>query len=187
MSKAGSVSRSCTEAGTTATASQVPSASTRATRLRPSTFWAASYPRGPRTRMHLTVCVSMTPRRGSALRPAARRRNRAMSHSRRSNIPKSSHLRNQPYTVRQAGKPRGSARQLPPTRMCHAIALTTERIGVARPLRGGSACSSHRAISSTAQTDTISFRHASWRIRCALVHISTPVRPVRRMLLIAAE
>ncbi len=49
---AGGVSRSCTEAGTTAMASQWPSASTRATRLRSSTFLPASKPRGPRTAMH---------------------------------------------------------------------------------------------------------------------------------------
>src|SRR4051794_11981609 len=67
-SRASSVSRSCTEAGTTATASQVPSASTRATRLRPSTFLAASYPRGPRTGMHLTACVSMRFCQGSCQR-----------------------------------------------------------------------------------------------------------------------
>ena len=74
-SRASSVSRSCTEAGTTATASQVPSASTRATRLRPSTFLAASYPRGPRTGMHLTDCVSMMlrPRLGPAAHRAGRR------------------------------------------------------------------------------------------------------------------
>src|SRR4051795_10887615 len=57
-SSASSVSRSCTEAGTTATASQCPSASTSATRLRPTTPLAASYPRGPRTATHFTACVS---------------------------------------------------------------------------------------------------------------------------------
>src|SRR3954464_1302195 len=54
------------------------------------------------------------------------------------------------YTVRQAGKPVGRARQGPPTRKCQAIAPTTRRTGVARPLRGGSACSNQAAISSTA-------------------------------------
>src|SRR4051812_10796454 len=170
-SRAASVSRSCTEAGTTATASQVPSASTRATRLRPSTFLAASYPRGPRTGMHLTACVSMMLRRGLALRPIARRRRRGTSSSKRSNSPSSSHLRNQPYTVRQGGPPGGSARHGPPMRRCQAIARTTAPYGVARPLRGGSARSSHRAIWPTACSDTISFRRASCRARCASVHI----------------
>jgi hypothetical protein len=41
-SSAGSVSRSCTEAGTVAIASQTPSASTRATRLRPTIILAGS-------------------------------------------------------------------------------------------------------------------------------------------------
>jgi hypothetical protein len=41
-------------------------------------------------------------------------------------------------------------RQLPPTRRCQAIALTTGKVGVTRPLRGGSTRLSHRAISSTA-------------------------------------
>ena len=104
--------------------------------------------------MHLTDCVSMTARLGSARRPAARRRRRAKSHNKRSNNPSSSHLRTQPYTVLQAGNVPGRARQLPPARKCQAIARTTGNTGVARALRGGSARSSHRAISSTAQVDT---------------------------------
>ena len=157
------MSRSWVEVGTTAVASQVPSASTNAPRLRPSTFFAAPYPRGPRTGMagafaarnaDFTDCVSMMPRLGSGRLPAARRRRRATSHSRRSKNPNSSHLRNQPYTVRHAGKSPGRARQGPPTRKCQATALTTGRTGVAFPLRGGSARSSHRATSSTAQVDT---------------------------------
>jgi hypothetical protein len=65
-------------------------------------------------------------------------------------------------------------------RKCQAIALTTGNAGVARSLRGGSARSSHRAISSTAQVETISFRPASWRARCASVHISAPSHPPAR-------
>src|SRR3954466_6650782 len=121
--------------------------------------------------MHWTACVSMMLRRGAALRPIARRRRRATSSSKRSNSPCSSHLRNQPYTVRQGGPPGGSARHGPPMRKCHAIARTTAPYGVARPLRGGSARSSHRATCATAFNDTISFRRASWRARCASVHI----------------
>src|SRR4051812_7646710 len=56
-------------------------------------------------------------------------------------------------------------------RRCQVIARTTAAYGVARPLRGGSARSSHRAICPTAFNDTISFRRASCRARCASVHI----------------
>ena len=88
--------RLCTEAGTTATASQCPAASTRATRLRPHTPLPASYPRGPRTLMHLTACVSMMHRRGAARRPTDRRRRRATPRIRASRRPASSQRRNQP-------------------------------------------------------------------------------------------
>ena len=70
-----------------------------------------------------------------------------------------------------AGKPAGKARQGPPTRKCHAIAPTTRRAGVARPLRGGSARPRHAALSSTAHAATSSFRPGSCRARCASVHI----------------
>ena len=75
-----------------------------------------------------------------------------------------------------ASRPAG-ARQGPPTRRCQAIAPTTRRTGVARPLRGGSARSSHAAISSTAHAATSSFRPGSCRARCASVHIpsSAPI------------
>src|SRR3954454_23556182 len=172
VSSASSVSRSCTEAGTTATASQVPSASTSATRLRPTTPLAASSPRGPRTAMHLTAWVSTMASVGPGRRPPLRRRRRATSRSRASNRPRSSQRRNQPYTVRHGGQPAGRLRQAPPTRRCHAIAPTTRRVGVARPLRGGSARSRQPAISSAARTDTNSFRRGSWRARCASVHNS---------------
>jgi len=99
--------------------------------------------RRARTGMHLTDCVSIMPKPGSRLWSAARRRRRATSHSNRSNSPRSSHLRNQLYTVRHAGKSPGRARQGLPTRKCLAIALTTGRTGVARVLRDGSARSSH--------------------------------------------
>src|SRR4051794_8595972 len=176
-SSASGASRSWTEAGTTATASQCPSASTRATRLRPTTPLAASYPRGPRTPMHFTAWVSMMASVGPGRRPALRRRRRATSRSRASNRPRSSQRRNQPYTVRQAGKPVGRARQGPPTRKCQAIAPTTRRTGVARPLRGGSARSNQAAISSTAHAATSSFRPGSCRARCTSVHIpsSAPI------------
>src|SRR3954464_2660953 len=75
------------------------------------------------------------------------------------------------YTVRQGGPPGGSARHGPPMRRCQAIARTTAPYGVARPRRGGSARSSQRAIWPTACSDTISFRRASCRARCASVHI----------------
>jgi hypothetical protein len=88
--------RLCTEAGTTATASQCPAASTRATRLRPHTPLPASYPRGPRTLMHLTACVSMMHRRGAARRPTDRRRRRAIPCIKASKTPASSQRRNQP-------------------------------------------------------------------------------------------
>ena len=185
-SSASSASRSCTEAGTTATASQWPSASTSATRLRPTTPLAASYPRGPRTAMHFTACVSMMASVGPGRLPPLRRRRRATSRSRASNRPSSSQRRNQPYTVRHGGQPAGRARQGPPTRRCQAIAPTTRRIGVARPLRGGSARSNHAATSSTAHAATSSFRPGSCRARCASVHIpsSAPIptiaRPLRR-------
>src|SRR3954465_3754299 len=132
-SSASGVSRSCTEAGTTATASQCPSASTSATRLRPTKPLAASYPRGPRTAMHFTACVSTMASVGPGRLPALRRRRRATSPSRASNRPSSSQRRNQPYTVRHGGQPAGRARQGPPTRRCQAIAPTTRRTGVARP------------------------------------------------------
>src|SRR3954454_2597953 len=74
------------------------------------------------------------------------------------------------YTVRHGGQPAGRARQGPPTRRCQAIAPTTRRTGVARPLRGGSARSSHAAISSTARAATSPFRRGSCRARCASVH-----------------
>src|SRR4051794_4529998 len=76
------------------------------------------------------------------------------------------------------GQPAAGARQGPPTRRCHAIAPTTLRTGVARPLRGGSARPSHAAISSTARAATSSFRRGSCRARCASVHIpSSPPIP----------
>src|SRR4051812_69556 len=188
-SSASSVSRSCTEAGTTATASQCPSASTSATRLRPSTSWPASPrsslrlaggqapPRGPRTAMHFTACVSTMASVGPGRRPPLRRRRRATSRSRASNRPSSSQRRNQPYTVRHGGQPAGRARQGPPVRKCQATAPTTRRTGVARPLRGGSARSNHAATSSTAHAATSSFRPGSCRARCASVHIpsSAPI------------
>src|SRR4051812_34640366 len=170
-SSASGVSRSCTEAGTTAPGSQWPSASTRATRLRPTTPLAASYPRGPRTAMHLTACVSTMASVGPGRLPASRRRRRATSRSRASNRPSSSQRRNQPYTVRHGGQPAGRLRHGPPTRRCQAIAPTTRRTGVARPLRGGSARSSHPATSSTAHAVTTAFRPGSCRARCAAVHI----------------
>ena len=130
---------------------------TRATRLRPGGFLAASCPRGPRTGMRLTDCVSLMLRLSPGLRPAAWRRKQATSHRSRSKPPSASHLRNQPYTVRHAGQSAGEARQGPPTRTCQAIALTTGNTGVARPLRDGLARSSHRALSSTARLDAIRF------------------------------
>ena len=51
------------------------------------------------------------------------------------------------------------------------IARTTAVYGVARLLRGGSARSNQRATCATAFNDTISFRRASCRARCAWVHI----------------
>ncbi|HEX3312039.1 MAG TPA: transposase [Streptosporangiaceae bacterium] len=93
---ASSASRSWTEAGTTATASQWPSASTSATRLRPSTFSPASWPRGPRTATHFTTCAPTMPRVGPGRLPALRRRRRATSRSRASNRPSPSQRRNQP-------------------------------------------------------------------------------------------
>src|SRR3954454_5562985 len=75
------------------------------------------------------------------------------------------------YTVRQGRNVSGRARQLSPTRRCQAMARTTATYGVARPLRGGSTRSSHRATCATAFNDTISFRRASCRARCASVHI----------------
>src|SRR4029078_5603324 len=101
----------------------------------------------------------------------AGRGRRATSSSKRSNSPCSSHLRNQPYTVRQCGPPGGSARHGPPMRRCQAMARTTAVYGVARLLRGGSSRSNQRATCATAFNDTISFRRASWRARCASVHI----------------
>ena len=90
----------------------------------------------------------------------------------------SSQRRNQPWTVRRGGQPAGRARQGPPTRRCHAIAPTTRRTGVARPLRGGSARSSHAAISSTARAATSPFRRGSCRARCASVHdCPSPLAP----------
>ena len=65
-SSASGVSRSCSEAGTTATASRWPSASTSATRSRPTVRLAGSYPRGPRTPIHFTIWVPTTPKVGPA-------------------------------------------------------------------------------------------------------------------------
>src|SRR5215217_83412 len=57
------------------------------------------------------------------------------------------------------------------------MARTTATYGVARPLRGGSTRSSHRATCPTAFNDTISFRRASCRARCASVHIGPLSQP----------
>src|SRR4051794_35458423 len=129
--------------------------------------------------MHLTVCVSMIPSVGVERRPAARRRSTATSHISRSNRPRSSQRRNQPYTVRHGGRCDGKARQGPPTRKSQAIARTTVSVGVAASLRGGSALSSQRASFFSAHCDTISFSRGSCRARCSFVHIQSH-RPVRR-------
>src|SRR5689334_10872611 len=129
--------------------------------------------------MHLTVWVSMIPRVGVARRPAPRRRRIATSHIRRSNRPRSSQRRNQPYTVRHGGRCDGKARHGPPTRRCQAIPRTTASVGMAASLRGGSARSSHCATCFSALRDTLSFNRGSCRTRCCLVHIQSH-RPVRR-------
>src|SRR3954452_21049317 len=67
-------------------------------------------------------------------------------------------------------------------RKCQAIARTTALEGVARPLRGGSARSSHRATCPTACSDTTSFRRASCRARCTSVHIF----PLRQTTIVTA-
>jgi hypothetical protein len=80
------------------------------------------------------ACRAGSTRRGNGRR---RRRRRATARNTASSSPRSSQRRNQPYTVRHGGKPAGSARQLPPTRRCHASAATTRRSGVRRSDRGG--------------------------------------------------
>src|SRR5690349_19427561 len=129
--------------------------------------------------MHLTVWVSMIPSVGVERRPAARRRRTATSRISRSNRPRSSQRRNQPYTVRHGGRCDGKARQGPPTRRCQTIARTTASVGVAASLRGGSAWSSQRATFFSAHCDTISFRRGSCRARCSFVHIHSH-RRIRR-------
>ncbi len=129
------------------------------------------------TGRHFTVCVSMVASRGCGLRPTARRRSRARSCIICSNKPSDCQRRNQPWTVRQGGIPDGSARHPPPTRRCQAIARTTATVGVAPPLPGGSARSSHRATSRTACQEITCFRHAAWRARCRSVHISPTLPP----------
>jgi len=100
--------------GTTATASQFPLASTRATRWRPTTPLMALTPRGPRTERHFTVCVSMIVSRGLGLQPSARRRSGIRSRIMRSNSLNLAQRRNPPWMARQGGMPDGSDRQLPP-------------------------------------------------------------------------
>ena len=100
--------------GTTATASQFPLASTRATRWRPTTPLMALTPRGPRTERHFTVCVSMIVSRGLGLQPSARRRSGIRSRIMRSNSLNLAQRRNPPWMARQGGMPDGSDCQLPP-------------------------------------------------------------------------
>src|SRR3954453_2446279 len=75
------------------------------------------------------------------------------------------------YTVRHGGQPAGRLRHGPPTRRCQAIAPTTRRTGVARPLRGGAAPPTPPAPPSPAHALTPAFRPGSCRARCAAVHI----------------
>jgi hypothetical protein len=75
-------------------ASQFPSASTMATRWRPTTRLAALKPRGPHPDRHLTVCVSMIVSQGLGVRPSARRRSRVRSRIIRSNSPNPAQRRN---------------------------------------------------------------------------------------------
>ena len=126
---------------------------------------------------HLTACASMVASVGPGRRPALRAAARHLPRQGVEQAQFSSQRRNQPWTVRRGGQPAGRARQGPPARRCHAIAPTTRRVWVARPLRGWPARSSRRAISSTAYLGTSPFGPGSCRARSASVHAS-PAAPL---------
>ena len=139
-----------------ATVSRRPSASTSATRSRPTVRLVGSYPRGPRMPIHFTIWVPATPK--AVLAPAgpapAARHPRGVASSR----PRSSQRRNRPYLVGHGGPPAGRLLQAPPasaTRSRRPRAGAASRVGLAagRPTQPA-------AISSTALRPT-PFRRGS--------------------------
>ena len=177
LDRASSVSRSCTEAGTTATASQVPSGITR-TRACTRAPLSGIVPTWPAQRDALDrLRVDDAQAR---LGPAAHRRAAAAGHIAQQAVeqpllqpfakptvygaPGRPAWRRAPAMGRRRAGARRSRAQLP------------HRALPAR-WRGGSTRSSQRATSATAFNDTISFKRASWRARCASVHICPSVKP----------
>ena len=134
-SSASSVSRSCTEAGTTATASQWPSrrpAPPACARPRPRPR------RTPRATHRDALTVACRRCRGSALvagRPAPATARHVPQRTEQAQVEPAP----DPAVDGPPGGSPAAGTPGPPTRKCHAIAPTTRRVGVARPLRGGSA------------------------------------------------
>jgi hypothetical protein len=85
-------------------------------RLRPLTFFPASYPRGPPASVVFTLWLSITAADGLASRPDRSRSSATKWWFIASHTPASRNAANQPYTVCRGGKYLGSIRHATPPR-----------------------------------------------------------------------